>query len=273
MTLRETIRKAQDTTQIVTPAYRRWLRNHSDDPKPQWVADLIHAELTKRQRVRVGSFSGSTAGSCLRAQEFGFMGVHPPVEAKPSTDLLSIFDDGRWRHLRWQANLLAAGILTGIELSLPWPAMRSAGSMDGYGVVWDSHGNEAWRGKEFGLELKGVNGFQFSKIVKMKNPQPTDKHLAQIDRYFLSSGFDLFVVLYECKLTQATHEWVIERDEQRIQDSLEELQELNDAVDNKDIHPQLISCSKRMGPSWAGCPYAGKGGICEQWRNEGRTWL
>lgn len=273
MGLRKAIRLASDPTKIVTPRYREWLRKHVDDPYPDDVVKLIQKEMTKVQRDRRGSFSGSSAGSCLRAQEFGFLGVFPPIEAQPSTDLLAIFDDGRWRHLRWQANLLSARILDRIEVSLSWPAKLSEGSMDGAGTVRDDHPNRRWRGKEFGIELKGVNGFQFSRIIKSRNPQPTDKHLEQVDRYLLASGFDLFVVLYECKLTQQTYEWVIERDEDRIDESREELDALNEAVANKMLHPQLRSCSKRMGPSWASCSYAGKGGICEQWRDQGRNWI
>jgi hypothetical protein len=271
MSLRKTIRALIDPDKIVTPAYRRWLRNHSDDPYPDWVVELIAKELRKQQRDRTGSFSGSSAGACLRAQEFGFLGVNPPVETLPSTDLIGIFDDGRWRHLRWQANLLTARILSSIEVTLDWPTKRSKGSMDGMGVVPADHPNPRWRGLDFGFELKGMNGFQYARAVK--DPLPIEKHLYQVDRYFLSSGVDLFVVLYECKLTQKIHEWVIERDDLRIKESEEELDDLNMAVDIQELHPQLKSCSHRMGPNWQGCPYAGKGGICETWRDEGKTWL
>lgn len=271
MSLRSTIRSLNDARAIVTPAYRRWLRLHGDDPYPEWVVELMAKELRKVQRDRRGSFSGSSAGMCLRAQELAFLGVPGPVESAPDTDLIAIFDDGRWRHLRWQANLLSASILRRIEVPLDWEAKRSKGSMDGLGVVPDDHPNISWRGLEYGFELKGVNGFQFSKLIK--KPYPKEEHLHQVDRYFLSSGVDLFVVLYECKLTQRTHEWVITRDEMRIQDSADELNILNAAIDEQEIHPQMRSCASRMGPFWQNCVYAGRGGVCEKWRDEGRTWL
>lgn len=271
MALRTTVRRMSDPTQIVTPAYRSWLRLHADDPYPDHVVELMVKELAKEQRDRTGSFSGSSAGACLRAQEFGFLGIAPPIEKLPDADLLAIFDDGRWRHLRWQANLLSAGILDRIEVPLDWPAKRSKGSMDGAGTVPDNHPNEAWRGLEFGFELKGVNGFQFSKLSK--NLLPKQEHVAQTDRYFLSSGLPLFVVLYECKLTQRTQEWVLERDELRIAESSDELDQLNEAVEDTFIHPQLRSCHARMGPNWEACPYAGRGGICESWDRQGKTWL
>lgn len=271
MTLRSTVRRLNDATKIVTPDYLSWLKLHSDDPYPDWVVDLMRQELSKQQRDRTGSFSGSGAGSCIRQQLFGYLGVLPPIETLPTADLLAIFDDGRWRHLRWQANLLSAGILTAIEVSLDWPAKRSKGSMDGMGVVRDDHPNLSWRGKDFGFELKGMNGFQYPKAVK--KPFPDDKHMAQVDRYFLSSGVDLFVVLYECKLTQRFHEWVITPDMTRIQDQADELDDLNKAVDNQLIPDQLRSCAARMGPYWQACAYAGRGGVCESWRDGGKTWV
>jgi hypothetical protein len=270
MAIRTAVRRLNDATKIVTPAHRQWLRVHGEDPYPDWVVDLVAEQLAKAQRDRRRSFSASSAGSCLRAQEFGFMGVTPPVDAMPSTDLLAIFRDGKWRHLKWQADLLTSGIINQIEVPLDWPAMNSKGSMDGAGVVSDDHPNLSWRGLEFGLEIKGVNGFQFSKLIE--KPLPMDSHVYQTDRYFLSSGVDLFVVLYECKLTQRTHEWVLARDEVRIKESQEELEDLNQAVAARTIHSQLNTCARRMGPSWQSCPYAGRGGICETWRNEGKTW-
>jgi hypothetical protein len=271
MALRTTVRGLSDPTKIVTPAYRRWMRTHADDPMPEWVVQRIAEQLAKKQRDRRASFSGSSAGACLRAQEFGYLGIAPAVEQLPDVDLICIFNDGKWRHLRWQANLLAANILTEIEVSQSWIPKRSEGSMDGIGVVPDNHPNLDWRGLEFGFELKGVNGFQFAKLVKKELPK--DEHLYQVDRYFLTSGVDLFVVLYECKLTQRTHEWVLTRDDIRIKESLEELEDLNHAVDTQTLHPQLRTCAARMGPFWDGCPYAGRGGICETWRDKGKTWL
>lgn len=271
MTLRSTVRRLSDPTKIITPDYLSWLKTHNDDAYPDWVVDLMREELSKKQRDRTRSFSGSSAGSCARQQLFQYLGVLPPIETMPSVDLISIFDDGRWRHLRWQANLLSAGLLTAIEVPLDWPAKRSKGSMDGMGVVRANHPNRAWRGLDYGFELKGMNGFQYPKAIA--KPTPVDKHMAQIDRYFLSSGVDLFVVIYECKLTQRFHEWVITPDKVRIRDQAEELDELNEAVDNQTIPNQLRSCHARMGPHWNGCAYAGRGGICESWRDKGQIWL
>lgn len=270
MALRRTLALLDDDRQIVTPAYRKWLANHSDDAYPDWVVAVITKELAKQQRDRRFSFSGSSAGYCMRRQEFDFLGVGADMNFKPSTDLLSIFDDGRWRHLRWQANLLSAGILDRIEVLLDWPAKRSKGSMDGVGTVPADHPRVDWRGEEFGFELKGMHGFVYANAVK--KPTPSEKHMEQVDRYFLVSGLKLFVVVYECKLTQQTHEWVIERDERRIRYSAEELDDMNEAVDRQRIHDQLRSCARRMGPAWADCPYAGKGGVCESWRDWGKTW-
>jgi hypothetical protein len=236
------------------------------------VVALIAAEISKGGRDRTASFSGSSAGACLRAQEFGFLGVEAPFETLPSADLIGIYDDGRWRHLRWQANLLTAGLLTHIEFPLDWPAKRSKGSMDGLGLVKPDHPNIRWRGLSYGFELKGMHGYPFARIAKQPNPKPLDKHLNQVQRYFLVSGVDLFVVVYECKLTQRTLEWVIEPDAAAMEEQMDELEALNAAVDARHVHGQLQSCERRKGPAWEACPYAGRGGICETWRDRGTKW-
>lgn len=262
MSLRSTVRSLTDATKIITPDYRKWLAVHADDPYPDWVVDLLANELKKVQRDRRRSFSGSSAGTCLRAQELTYLGVQPEIDKLPGTDLIGIFDDGRWRHLRWQANLLTAGLLTRIEFPLDWPNKRMKGSMDGVGIVRTDHPNASWRGLEYGFELKGVNPFQYSRLVAKKYPKAD--HMAQIMRYFLTSGVDLFVCVYENKATQQFHEWVIRPDEELMLESQWELDELNKDADAERLRPQLKTCAARMGPYWEGCAFAGVGGPCER---------
>ncbi|WP_155373755.1 hypothetical protein [Catellatospora vulcania] len=106
---------------------------------------------------------------------------------------MNIFNDGKWRHLRLQANMLAAGLINDIEVSLPWPNMRSMGTADASGIVPDDHPNPLFRGKTFGVELKGVNMFQYSKYIK--EDTQLARHKSQFYRYILSAGWDLYIVL------------------------------------------------------------------------------
>ena len=245
--------------EIVSARYRSWMMKHSDDALPDDVADIIRNLLTTQPRRRVGTFSGSSANACLRMQELGFLGATGPVAG---SQLQEIFNDGKWRHLRWQAILLAAGILDVVEMSLPWQRMRSAGSVDGVGVVPDDHPNQSWRGKEFGFELKGTHPIVFQKL---KDTKPKPEHIRQVHRYFLSGGFDLFVVLYENKGTQEISEWVFEPDAAVLAESEREIIDLNDAIDREELHDMLPDCARKTkDAAWQDCPFGKETGICER---------
>ncbi len=243
------------TEQIITHPLNMFLMNTPSLVVDEWVAELIRTEITKQPRIRSNSFSSSAAGTCMRRQMFNYIGIDTGGVNDPQ--LQNIFYDGTWRHLRWQAVLLQAGILTTIEYPLSWPEKQSVGTMDGIGVVPDDHPNEKWRGLEFGFELKGMNtyGWQAAKEVK-------EDHLNQVHRYFLSGGFDLFVVVYEDKNTQQWKEWVIEPDPVRLEEQRAELDALNDYANNKVLPPMLEPCTKGTGTDWKYCPFSGKNGVC-----------
>lgn len=246
----------KNTKLIVLPQYVRWLMKNPDAPLINAeTGPLIIEQLEATPRNRNGSFSASSAGTCERAQVFQFYGAE---SASHDAGLTAIFNDGKWRHARWQSYLLQAGILTDIEFPLFWNRMKQRGTMDGQGVVPDDHIVKAWQGLEFGFELKGVNAFAYSNLVKKG---PMEKHLAQIHRYMLLSGLKLFSLVYENKSTQEMHEWVITRDEREVDKQRDEVNYLVEMIEEDDLPPQLPECALGKG-AWRTCSYGGKDGVC-----------
>lgn len=253
-----------DPRLIVTPRYKRWLKHHGDEALlPQdgrdGIGGKILEQLLAQPRDRTGSFSASSAGGCERAQVFGYHGA----ESEPhDAGLLAIFNDGKWRHIRWQALLLQAGIIDEIEFPLMWKGKQQRGTMDGQGVVPDDHGIEEWRGEMFGFELKGVNAFQYDGFTKSG---PKEEHLNQVARYFLLSGLELFSIVYENKSTQACHEWVVSRDDpgmkERIAVQRAEVESLLSYALDGTLPPQLPECAMGKG-MWKKCGYGGNDGVC-----------
>lgn len=256
--LNKIIKAARNADLIITPSLNEWLLQHGDEEVPEDVAAKVMKQMTTKPRVRSASFSASSAGMCERRQVLGFLGIAEVGATDPQ--LQNIFNDGKWRHLRWQTMLLTAGLMDTMESPLRWKRMRSLGTMDGRGVVDDSHPKPGWRGLEFGLELKGVSGFMFPKYRKSEEFKA--EHKKQVHRYFLMSGLDLFVIIYEDKSTNNWFEWVIEPDDETLQEQLEELRRLNNAVDQERLPPILPQCKARTGPTFNECPYGGKGGPC-----------
>lgn len=227
---------------------------------PEWVAARVAEVISTPPRDRRRSFSASSSGDCLRAQEFAFLGTPPSQEQRTEAQMAAIFDDGKWRHIRWQARLLASGILDGIEVPMAWPKMNARGSLDGEGLVPDDHPNRLWRGKDFGFELKGVNPFQYPRWVKAAQPQ--EGHLWQVHRYFVVTGKELFVIIYENKGTNQWHEWVIRPIAKMMRASERELRALNQSLQMQRLHAPLSTCRIGVGPHWKECAYGGKGGTC-----------
>ena len=273
--MRKLIRDVQANDTVITPRLNQYLLSHQDDPYPQWIADWVALRLALKPRDRSASFSASAGGSCLRRQQLQFLGM--PQTGLNDVRLQNIFDDGSWRHLRWQAMLMDAGILfTGNDLDNPealgaehpmqWRSQRLRGTADGYGYVPDNHPVPHWRGKKYGFELKGMNGFMYQRLMGKDSKDIKDEHFAQVHNYFLMEDFDLFVIIYEDKSTQAWHEWVIEPDEMELKRRRQELSVLNEGIDKQTLEPMLLSCKARRG-EFDDCPFGGEGGSCVRTRD------
>lgn len=261
--LNAVVREVKAANTIVSGPYREWLGKHGDEAFPDWVVDRIAEQLRTKPRERKASFSASSGGQCMRRRELAFLGVPTNLRQAPSPTLLNIFQDGKWRHLRWQASCLAAGIFTDIEFPLSWPNLRHRGTVDGVGVVPETHPFPEWRGKTFGVELKGMNRWYYDRYVRLRDAQK-EEHQGQVAEYFLSSGWDLFVYLYEDKATGNWKEWVVGPDLEKLRDARYELELMNNDINTGKLRPMLPSCNIRKGTAWDGCPYAGPHGPCER---------
>lgn len=262
MSLGSTIKAHREGQQkIVSPILNKWLRDNPDGAlvPSERTMQMILPSLVSPPRIRHTSFSSSSAGTCPRAQVLAYLAREQ--NWVPSTQMAGVFNDGKWRHVRWQVNLLESGALDQIEVGLKWRRMRTLGSMDGSGHVKSNHPVAEWRDEEFGFELKGVNPFTYGQIMKKKPggrpPQIMPKHMEQVQRYMLLAGLKLFVVIYENKGTNEFHEWVIPADPLVQAASHKELTVVNKAIDNETLPPPLPSCLLAMGGDWKDCPFAG----------------
>lgn len=260
--LSEIIKRTNSSRYILLPRYNEWLLNHSDEPLTEEIANKIYEQLTATPRKRPGTLSASSASFCTRRQLYGYLGIKPDNGKTPDKRLMNIFNDGKWRHLRLQANLFMAGLITHMEFSAPWHDKRSFGTIDATGIVYDDHPRDDWRGAEFLVEIKGINAYDYSKCVRADKPKT--EHIAQVHRYFLHTGVELASILYENKADNTMHEWVIERDDDLIAESLEELDYMNECIDNKTLPAIKPACRAHIGKEWEGCPYAGINGVCER---------
>jgi len=238
--LKQAVRFAKMNSTI-TPKITPWLVNNPNGVRitsPETLEKITNILMPKISKSRAGAFHPSQLYQCERAQVYGYHDAPTTREYNPQ--LQNLFNDGHFRHLRWQIMLLEAGLITDIEVPVYSTGYRLEGSMDGINA------EEKWM-----FELKGTSQF---KSVKSKGAMPA--HIKQVHAYLLASGLDKAIVIYECKSTQEWIEIVIPRDENIINEIKEILESLNDAITNNYLPERLEGCENKTGTTFNSCSYS-----------------
>lgn len=191
------IKRRQDL--IITPRLELWLEidggsmGFGDDQTYDEVVRLFRASQRNAQRSQ--RFGASSRGSCHRKQVYGYLGMRQAqwIDAH----LQNIFNDGTWRHVRWQMMGLAAGVFTHVEFQYSLPDWRLGLSMDAINY------NEEWV-----FELKGT-GSNINAMAKPEHIPP--HHLLQIHTYLFATGWDRAVYVAEAKQSNHWSEIVVPR--------------------------------------------------------------
>lgn len=225
---------------LITPRLTGWLANHGEGVvvEDEETAALL-VRLASPGKSRSGAFHPSQLYQCPRRQMFDFHGVAGLKAYNPQ--LQNIFNDGTWRHMRWQIMLLNAGILTRAEVGVEFPQYNLQGSVDGL------NDDERWM-----FELKGTS--QYGRIKK--SGQPLDAHTKQINAYLWTLGLDRCVVIYEDKSSQDWTEMEVHRDEKIVLEVTDILEGLNTHLSDDSLPEVLDDCKVGQGTAFQNCPYA-----------------
>lgn len=249
---------------IVTPAYDEWLVNNPEITAKPEILEQVLRLITKPPRDRRRSFSASQAGYCLRRQELAFLGAKKVKTSDPRG--IRIFQNGTFVHLRWQVGLLSARIIDGIEVTVKSGDGLDRATLDGIGVV--SRG--AYKGARYGWEHKGRMSFAFDAQERAGSPDV--KTRKQVARQMVLTGYDVWSVTNENKNDQAHGEFIIEHNQEELDDAREELKALTTSIARKKLHPMLPECIKRNTTGeYYKCPFGTDGGACINSGNWPRT--
>lgn len=228
-----------------TPRLRAWLAAHPEgvgvetEEEARLVLKLL---LVNSQESRAGAFHPSGLTRCPREQVYGYHGESRAGHSYGS-QLQNIFNDGTWRHIRWQLMLMKIGILHDVEVKVGIPELRLTGSMDGQGT--DASGDEWF------FELKGTS----ISLPKLETEGPTLDHLTQVNAYLMASGLEQAVITYEAKSYQDWIEIPVTKDAAIIDGIEEKLKELNYHVDTDTRPAPLPDCVIGVGKQYEECPY------------------
>ena len=239
MSLKNVVKMARLNSRI-TPKLQAWLTNHPEGVKvtSHEVMKRVEEILMEVPKARSGAFHPSQLYQCPRSQVYGYYGAESTREFNPQ--LQNIFNDGHFRHLRWQVTLLEAGILTDVEVPVFDPVRRIEGSMDGVNT------KENWM-----FELKVTSQF---KVVKQRGAMPA--HIKQVHAYLYASEIPEAIILYEDKSNQDWIEISIQRDETIIDEIVDILDGLNYSIDNEELPERLPDCENKTGTTYNSCSYA-----------------
>lgn len=245
------IKKAEPL--LVTPHVIRFLEREPEGVVWDDAGYALFKEIVERSKGnedRSGRFGASAAAKCKRAQVFTYLGMPGGKVIDPEKQ--NLFNDGKWRHLRWQMMGVQSGALTHAEWPVVYKPLRLKTSVDGLNTY-----------ENFGFELKGDRN-----MSRVMHETPYD-HDLQMHTMMLAMGWDTFAYVVEDKSSQEWKEIITHRDEKKIKIVRENLEELNEHVDNHQLPLVLPACAAKEGP-YRTCDFAAQ--CLRREREQGDYW-
>lgn len=217
------------------------------------TARLRSVRLPLVERPRPGGrLSPSQLLGCERAQVFKFTGFKGIKRTDPHSE--SIFDDGNWRHHRWQAIFKDMQAVLGrdhfkvlsIEEDIEIPDLFVAGSLDA--TIWI---------KGYGrlvVDYKGINDRGFTQILSLD--KPVEKHVKQLMTYLKARGIKRGLLFYENKNDQRWVCFMVSWDEAIWSEIEDWSMRVLSAMENEKLPPRDLECQRGTYMEER-CPYAG----------------
>lgn len=186
------------------------MQNRDADPLRPYIDEyLMQRDLSKNRylehtaplvpRLRPGGrLSPSTIGGCERQAAFKFLGVEGKRKLDPDQEL--IFDDGNWRHHRWQATFFDMEAVLGpenfkvysVEAAVTYPPLLIAGHSDAL-LKFDN--------KRVVLDIKGIRDSGFNYVYQQGKPKT--EHVDQLTSYMKAHKVNDGILFYENKDNQS----------------------------------------------------------------------
>lgn len=243
------------------------MRNRHEDP----LRPLIDEYLLKRHRSENryrgdlqnllepprpgGRLSPSTIGGCMRQAAFKFLEVRGRVKLDPDTQV--IFDDGNWRHRRWQTTFLDMQEVLGkqkfevlsTEQHVTIPELYIAGTSDNTLRMVAQRVR-----RKYALDIKGINDFGFNRLVV--DDQPKEEHVDQLTTYMKAHSIWWGILFYENKNNQQTRSFVFRFNTERWARVEQWTRQVLAFLEQRKIPPTHPDC-ERGTFLYERCPYAG----------------
>lgn len=234
----EPLSEAIDTYLLTRDRSRRRLRRH--------VITMV-----PRHRPH-GRLSPSSLGGCKREAVLKFLGVKG--KRRVDLDLELIFEDGNWRHHKWQAIFLDMQKVLGrnkfrvvsFESDAILPDLFVAGSLDVH-IICD--------GKHYIIDIKGINDFGFKRVC-IDTDAPMPKHVDQLTAYMKAKKVRRGIIMYENKDKNLLKSFLVMYDKKQWKQVTAWTDEVITALENERLPAKDHACN-RGNFAYGRCQYAG----------------
>lgn len=203
-------------------------------------------EISMVARARPGGrFSPSSVGRCDRQAILKFLGYKGSRKVNPDKELL--FDDGNWRHHKWQALFLDMEAVFGDDEKFKVIEIEHFVHLDKYHVAGNLDVTLLINGVLYVIDIKGINRRGFDWINRLDEPK--DDAVSQLLTYMKAKGIDNGILLYDCKDTQRTKCFAVGFDSKHWKQATGWLDEQHEHLEARRIPPKHPDCT--LGSSMA----------------------
>lgn len=198
-----------------------------------------------------GRIGASTVGGCKRQGLFTYLGVRGKRKTDPDTELK--FEDGNWRHHKWQAMFLDMQEVLGkdkfkvlgIEQQIEIPKLKIVGHLDA-AIQMGEWGRAV-------VDIKGINEYGFGYVVH--HHEPKVEHALQIHSYIKGRGLKRGILLYDNKNNQLTKVLTVDFDRATWLNVEGWCNEVLRYLKDRSLPPKHRECDHGSF-LWDRCPYA-----------------
>lgn len=233
----------------------RLLKNMEEAVEGEPLSEAIDRYLLKRHRShrrlrshRIsmvprprphGRLSPSSLMGCRREAVFKFLGAEGQM--KIDLDLEMIFEDGNWRHHKWQALFLDMQKVLGrknfrvvsFESDAILPGLYVAGSLDVHIVV---------KGVHYIIDIKGINDYGFKRVC-IDQDAPMPKHIDQLVAYMKAKKVRRGIILYENKDKNQVKNFLVTYDKERWKEVVKWCDSVITAMEDQRLPPKHHDCN------------------------------
>lgn len=200
-----------------------------------------------------GRLSPSSICGCERQAAFKFLGVPGKFVVDPEQQ--TVFDDGKWRHHRWQATFLDMELVLGkktfevleIEGEAEISELFVAGSLDALVKIY---------GKKWVIDFKGANQWAWEYVYK--NHTPVEAHVKQLITYMRAKKVKRGMLMYEQKDRNRIAVFVIEFSWEQWEEVKKWCELVVRKMEKRKLPPKAYECQKGRF-LFERCPW---GGLC-----------